>query len=86
MKLGLQIPYFTYPGGPAHLGETFGRIAQDADAAGFHSLWVMDHWWQLGGWGPPNIEMLEAYSALSYAAALTKKIMLGPLVVGVTYR
>jgi F420-dependent oxidoreductase-like protein len=86
MKLGLQIPYFTYPGGPAHLGATFGRIAQDAEAAGFASFWVMDHWWQLGGWGPRNIEMLEAYSALSYAAALTKTIMLGPLVVGVTYR
>jgi alkanesulfonate monooxygenase SsuD/methylene tetrahydromethanopterin reductase-like flavin-dependent oxidoreductase (luciferase family) len=30
--------------------------------------------------------MLECYSALSYAAALTEKVTLGPLVVGVTYR
>src|SRR5687767_4951333 len=86
MKVGLQIPYFTYPGGNAKLGETFGRIVQDAEAAGFYSLWVMDHFFQIGGLGPKEREMLECYSALSYAAALTKRVKLGPLVVGVTYR
>jgi F420-dependent oxidoreductase-like protein len=86
MKLGLQIPYFTYPGGPNSIRETFGRIAQDADRAGFHSLWVMDHHFQIGGLGPEELEMLECYGALNYAAALTERIMLGPLVAGVTYR
>jgi F420-dependent oxidoreductase-like protein len=86
MKLGLQIPYFTYPGGAEQLGATFGRIVQDAEAAGFDSVWVMDHHFQIGGWGPPSLDMLECYSALSYAAALTRRVQLGPLVVGVTYR
>src|SRR5690349_24612046 len=86
MKIGLQIPYFTYPGGPARLAETFGRIAQDAEAAGFHSLWVMDHYFQLDGWGPKDLEMLECYTTLGYAAALTRRIKLGPLVAGITYR
>ena len=86
MKVGLQIPVFTYPGGPAHLGETLGRIAQDAEAAGLYSVWVMDHWWQLPGIGPKEMEMLEGYSALSYIAALTKRVKLGTLVTGVTYR
>jgi F420-dependent oxidoreductase-like protein len=86
MKVGLQIPSFTFPGGPAHLGETLGRIAQDAEAAGFYSIWVMDHWWQLPGIGPKELEMLEGYSALSYIAALTKRVKLGTLVTGITYR
>ncbi len=86
MKVGLQIPSFTFPGGPAQLGATFGRIVQDAEAAGFDSVWVMDHWWQLPGIGPKEMEMLEGYTALSYAAALTKRVMLGTLVTGVTYR
>jgi F420-dependent oxidoreductase-like protein len=86
MKLGLQMTYFTYPGGPEQLGRTFGRIVRDAEEAGFYSAWVMDHLSQIGGWGPKEREMLESYSALSYAAALTSKIRLGALVTGVTYR
>jgi F420-dependent oxidoreductase-like protein len=86
MKLGLQMTYFTYPGGTARLGETFGRIVRDAESAGFYSAWVMDHFFQIGGWGPPERDMLEAYSALSYAAALTSRIKLGAMVTGVTYR
>jgi F420-dependent oxidoreductase-like protein len=85
MKLGLQIPIFTWPGGPAQLGETFGRIVQNAEAAGLDSVWVMDHFFQLGE-GRKALEMLEGYSALNYAAALTKRVMLGTLVTGVTYR
>src|SRR5690348_18258007 len=86
MKIGLQIPYYTYRGGPAAIAETFGRIVREAEAAGFDSVWVMDHFFQIGGWGPPEREMLEAYSALSYAAALTTRIKLGAMVTGVTYR
>lgn len=86
MKIGLQVPYFTYPGSEGTLAETFGRIVRDADEAGFYSLWVMDHFFQISGLGPKELEMLECYSALSYAAALTSRVKLGPLVVGVTYR
>lgn len=86
MKLGLQITYFTYPGGPEKLGEDFKRIVQEAEAAGFHSVWVMDHFFQIPSWGTPDREMLEAYSALSYAAAVTNRVKLGALVTGITYR
>jgi F420-dependent oxidoreductase-like protein len=86
MKIGLQIPVFTWPGGPAELGETFGRIVQDAEAAGLDSVWVMDHFFQIGVNGPKELDMLEGYSALSYAAALTRRVKLGTLVTGVTYR
>ena len=47
MRLGTQISYFTWPDAPASIGPTFGRIAQDAEAAGMDSLWVMDHFFQI---------------------------------------
>ncbi len=87
MKIGLQIPSFTFPGGPAQLGEKLAEVARTADEAGFASLWVMDHFFQIGRWlGPPENEMLEGYSTLGYLAGFTKKITLGTLVTGVVYR
>jgi F420-dependent oxidoreductase-like protein len=87
MKIGLQIPSFTFPGGPGKLGSKLPEIAQMADEAGFSSLWVMDHFFQIGGWmGPAENEMLEGYSTLAYLAGFTKKVTLGTLVTGVIYR
>ncbi|MEU8117206.1 LLM class F420-dependent oxidoreductase [Spirillospora sp. NPDC049024] len=86
MRIGLQVPSFTFPGGPEQIGPTFGRIAREADQGGLHSLWVMDHFFQIEMVGPPEDPMLEAYSALAYAAALTERITLGTMVTGVTYR
>ncbi|TDD62248.1 LLM class F420-dependent oxidoreductase [Actinomadura rubrisoli] len=86
MRIGLQVPSFTFPGGSEQIGPTFGRIAREADAAGLHSLWVMDHFFQIQVVGPTDEPMLESYSALAYAAALTKRITLGTMVTGVTYR
>ncbi|GLY28736.1 LLM class F420-dependent oxidoreductase [Kineosporia sp. NBRC 101731] len=84
MRIGLQVNKFTWDGGPAEIGTTFGRIARDADQAGLSSFWVMDHFFQI--FGGSELEMLEAYTALGYAAALTERITLGTLVTGVTYR
>jgi F420-dependent oxidoreductase-like protein len=92
MKIGLQIPNFTWPSGPADIHKTLAQIAHTADDAGFASLWVMDHFFQIGGLerrsslGPAEDEMLEAYTTLGYLAGLTKKATLGALVTGVIYR
>jgi F420-dependent oxidoreductase-like protein len=86
MKIGLQIPNFTWPGGPARIAHTLGDIARAADAAGFASLWVMDHFFQIGPVGPPENDMLEGYSTLSYLAGLTRDVRLGTMVTGVPYR
>ncbi len=86
MHIGLQIPNFTYPTGPAHLAATLKTIAQTADDGGFYSLWVMDHFFQIEMIGPPENEMLEGYSTLSYFAGLTRNVKLGTLVTGVVYR
>jgi F420-dependent oxidoreductase-like protein len=81
MKLGLQIPRFDWPGSPQNIGPKLVEIAQTADSAGFHSLWVMDHFFQIGwGYGPPEAPMLEGYSTISYLAAVTRQIKVGLMV------
>ncbi len=86
MKIGLQVPYFSWTGGAESLGAKFGDVAERAEACGFASLWVMDHFFQIPGVGRPEQEMLEGYTALAFAAARTKTIKLGTMVTGVTYR
>jgi F420-dependent oxidoreductase-like protein len=86
MRLGLQVAIFPYPNGQAELGDTFAQIAQRAERAGFYSLWVMDHFFQISVFGPPEKEMLEGWSALAFAAGVTNRIKLGTMVTGVTYR
>jgi F420-dependent oxidoreductase-like protein len=86
MRLGLQVSYFTWPGAPASIGPTFGRIARNAEDAGLASLWVMDHFFQINVIGPPELDMVEGYTALAFAAGQTSRIELGTLVTGVTYR
>ena len=86
MKIGLQVPSFTWPGGDAAIGPTLARIAETADAAGFDSLWVMDHFYQIRGVGKVEEPMLEGWTALGYMAAHSKKATLGLMVGGVHYR
>ena len=86
MKIGLSIPDFTWPGGPATLGSTLAQIARTADQVGFQSISVMDHFWQIGRNGPPEHEMLEGYTALAFMAGLTSRVTLGTMVTGAVYR
>jgi F420-dependent oxidoreductase-like protein len=86
MRIGLQVSYFSWPGAPASIGPTFASIAGNADRAGMSSLWVMDHFFQISMIGPPELDMLEAYTTLGFAAALTQRIELGTMVTGITYR
>jgi F420-dependent oxidoreductase-like protein len=86
MRIGLQVPYFTWAGGPERLSETFAAVAERAEAAGFYSLWVMDHFFQIPGVGRAEEDMLEAYTALGFAAGRTSRIRLGAMVTGNTYR
>lgn len=86
MKLGVQIPSFTWPGGPEEIRPTLMRIARAADQAGFDSIWVMDHFFQIPMVGAFEEPMLEAYTTLGFLAGVTEKARLGTLVTGVTYR
>ena len=88
MYIGLQIPSFKYPGGTTAIRPKLKEIVTTAEGAGFHSLWVMDHYYQIKGlFGEAYTDpMLEAYTTLGYFAGLTEKARLGVLVTGVIYR
>ncbi len=86
IRLGYQIPNFSYPGPVAELFPTVIRQAREAEDAGFDAVFVMDHFYQLPGIGTPDQPMLEAYSALSALATATSRVQLSALVTGNTYR
>jgi len=86
VKIGLQIPDFTTPAGPDRLGADLATVARTADDAGFEFIAVMDHFFQIGAIGPPEREMLEAYTTLGYLAGCTSRAKLLTLVTGAVYR
>jgi F420-dependent oxidoreductase-like protein len=88
MQIGLQIPSFKYPGGTAAIRPKLKEIVTTAEDAGFHSLWVMDHYYQIANLFEEAYTdpMLEAYTTLGYFAGLTERVQLGVLVTGVIYR
>src|SRR5437870_1337612 len=86
-RVGLQIPSFKYPDVPdSELFERITAIATTAEESGFDSVWVMDHLHQIGVVGPETDPMLEGYTLLAGLAARTRRVGLGTMVTGVTYR
>jgi len=86
IRFALQIPNFSYGTGVSELYPTVVAQAREAEAAGFDSVFVMDHFYQLPMIGTPDQPMLEAYTALGGLAAATQKVQLGTMVTGNTYR
>ncbi|MGI9050815.1 MAG: LLM class F420-dependent oxidoreductase [Rubrobacteraceae bacterium] len=86
MRIGLQVPSFTWPEAPDSIERRLAEIGRTADEVGFSSIWVMDHFFQIEMVGAAEEPMLEGYSALSYLAGVTSRARLGTLVTGVHYR
>jgi F420-dependent oxidoreductase-like protein len=86
MKVGLHISDFTWAGGAPELASRLAEIAQRAEQIGVDRISVMDHLWQIGHIGPPEHEMLEAYTALGWLAAKTERVKLLTVVTAVVYR
>ncbi|MGC7093849.1 LLM class F420-dependent oxidoreductase [Amycolatopsis lurida] len=86
MELGLQIPDFTFEGGPARLGADLAEIARTAERGGFAYLAVMDHFFQIHLFGPPEKDMLEAYTTLGFLAAHTERVKLLTVVTAAYFR
>jgi len=86
VHVSITIANFALPGGPAELASRLGQAAARGEAAGLSTIWVMDHFFQIPNFGPAETDMLEGYAVLSFLAAHTKRVRLGTLVTGVTYR
>ncbi len=86
IRLGYQIPNFTYPSGVDRLFDTVVAQAREAEASGFDTVLVMDHFYQLPGMGSADNPMLECYTTLGALATATSSIQLSALVTGNTYR
>ena len=86
MLFGLHLPSFTWEGGAPELPQRLSQIARLADEGGFDRLSVMDHVWQIEHLGPPEREMLEAYTTLGYLAGQTRRVKLLAVVTAVVYR
>src|SRR3954463_1977311 len=86
LRIGLQIPDFTWPEGPSRLGANLAEVARTADSAGFNRIAVMDHVFQIRNVGPPEHDMLEAYTTLGFLAGQTSRARLLTLVTGAVYR
>jgi alkanesulfonate monooxygenase SsuD/methylene tetrahydromethanopterin reductase-like flavin-dependent oxidoreductase (luciferase family) len=84
---GILLRSYTFPGvTDVNLLDHIVKMAEAAEATGFHSMWATDHFYQVPLFGRPDEPMLEAYTLLSAIGARTSRIKLGPLVTGVTYR
>ena len=86
LTFGLQVPRFTWPGGPSEIGPHLRELARRAESAGFDALYVMDHFRQIPMFGPPWLDMLESWTTLSHLAGCTDTIRLGTMVSGITHR
>lgn len=87
MQFGLQInPYFDGPTG--NPWDAVERVARVVDEGAYDSLWVYDHFLYEGGYpGHPDSEpVMECFTTLGALAAITRRVRLGQLVLGVPYR
>ncbi|MCC6173890.1 MAG: TIGR03560 family F420-dependent LLM class oxidoreductase [Chloroflexi bacterium] len=87
MRFGLQInPYF--PGKTGNPWDSVVPVAKVLDASAFDSLWLYDHFLYEGGYpGHPIPEpVMEVFTTLGAVAAITRRVRLGQLVLGVPYR
>jgi F420-dependent oxidoreductase-like protein len=86
LRFGLHLGSYTFPGGPARTGAALHGIATAAEDAGFDAVYVMDHFRQIPQLGRPFEDFLESWTTLAWLAAATRRIRLGTLVTGITYR
>jgi len=86
LKLGIHFINFPLPGEPETLAPTLASSARIADEAGCDVFTLMDHWFQMEHFATSYDPMMEGYTSLGFLAGQTRRVRLGLLVTGVTYR
>jgi F420-dependent oxidoreductase-like protein len=86
MRLGVHLVSFDFEGGPAAIGPTVAAFGAAVEEAGVDNVSLMDHYFQLGMVGEPDLAMLEGYTTLGFLAGITSRVELQLLVTGLTYR
>src|SRR5436309_9933924 len=77
VRFGVCLPQFGVTWSQAR------EVAQAADEAGFDSVWVVDHFVNLPD---ESVGVLEAWTETVAAAAITRQVRIGQLVLCVSYR
>jgi F420-dependent oxidoreductase-like protein len=57
--------------------------AEMAERLGYHSFWLVDHFWTIG---MPDVDLLEAVTMMSAIAARTERVRIGTLVLCNSFR
>jgi F420-dependent oxidoreductase-like protein len=86
LHVSLHLGSYSFTGAPAATRKALREIAALAEAAGFHAIYVMDHFRQIPQIGRAWEDFLESFTTLAYLAACTERVRLGALVCGITYR
>jgi F420-dependent oxidoreductase-like protein len=86
MEIGIHFVNFTLPGAPGSLASTLTETARVAEEGGVTAFTLMDHWFQMEMMATAEDPMLEGYTSLGFLAGQTRRMRLGLLVTGVTYR
>jgi F420-dependent oxidoreductase-like protein len=84
MRVSMSITDYSWPGGS--LADGFDRVVRAADEGGLDTVWVADHLIQAAPGSRPDSEMVEAYTALGFAAGRSRRVRLGTMVTAATYR
>jgi F420-dependent oxidoreductase-like protein len=87
MQLGIHYMNFTHPNtSPEKMASLLRDTAVAAEEIGSTWFTMMDHYFQMEAFATAHDPMLEGYTSLGFVAALTKRMQLGLMVTGVTYR
>jgi F420-dependent oxidoreductase-like protein len=86
LRFGLHLSGFGFAGGTPATAAALTEIASAAEDVGFDAIYVMDHFRQIPQVGRAWDNFLESYTTLAYLAAVTRRVRLGALVTGITYR
>jgi F420-dependent oxidoreductase-like protein len=91
MRIGLALPHYDFsaPDGAPVSWERLAKVARRAEALGFDSLWLSDHFFlSLERYGGPDeaYGSPEALTALAALATVTERVRLGTIVLCAGFR